>query len=118
MEQQRPAQVREPAEVPVEEPVEEARPMPEAQMTVEDAGCTGRAPADVMQRETCCALSSRQDVSSRGRARGSSTLKDRTVPEDGQVQCQGVVVVEGRPSREPARSASRRSWHRCRKTIL
>jgi len=51
MEQQGPAQVREPAEAPVEEPVEEERPVPGAQMTVEDAGCTGRAPAVVMQQE-------------------------------------------------------------------
>ena len=47
MEQQGPAQVREPAEAPVEE----ARLVPGAQMTVEDAGCTGRAPTDVMQQE-------------------------------------------------------------------
>jgi len=45
MEQQGPAQVREPAEAPVEE----ARPVPGPQMTVEDVGCTGRTPADVMQ---------------------------------------------------------------------
>jgi len=47
MEQQRPAQMREPAEAPVEE----ARPVPGPQMTVEDVGCTGRTPVGVMQQK-------------------------------------------------------------------